>query len=291
MTRVQMTGGHMAKVRAFAYGLVAVAALGACEAPPPGGPPVDNTVVFSADYSGGFTGFPHDLTNGPRLIVYADGRVMWLNPVRTMQYPQPALAMPTQSRLSPEGVSDVRRAATTAGLSVAHKWNGPQSCIADVGYSTYVFDGVATSVYASGDTVCQVSAEERAARTALAQLENSLLLGPEQALRDFLVEAPRPMRFERMAIAWEVAQGSGDPQFLKRAWPAELIPLGSAGPRKVSVGFCETRSGADAVGVWLLATQSHSATVFTQGSSSYRVWFHPMLPSETDCAAMVFPGA
>ncbi len=269
-------------------GALLATALGACDPPAPP-VPLDNRVVFSSDYLGGFTGFPHDFDNATRLTVFADGRVVWHYQVRTTIYPQPALWMPVQMRVSAEGVQFVRRVAAQAGLTTAHRWVGPQTCIADVGYVRYVLDGAVTTVYGPGASCPLVTAEEVAARKALEALDG-FILSPEVNLSKYQTEALRTMPFDQIAIAWQVNPPAGDPALAQtRAWPSELIPLGAASPRKVLTGFCEVRSGADAIGTWLLAAQSNTATVFTQGAAKYRVWFRPMLSSETDCVSMVSP--
>ncbi len=278
----------MKTLRLGALALIGSIGLAACDpVPPPPPPPVDGRVVFSSESVVGFGGFPLNFNNPSGVTVFGDGRVVVYPQARTAMYPQPALLIPQQFKVSADGVQFVRQLAQQAGLGTARTLSGG-SCVADAGSNWYSLDGLLTTVVAPSAECPQMTAEERDARSALRRLDDAMFRA-STTLASYIIEAARPIPFDRMAIAWQVITPAQIPDLATVSpWPTSLVPLGQASPRAALNGFCEVRSGLpEAIGTLLLAAQSTDISVFTQGDSHYRVFFRPMLPSETTCVSLV----
>lgn len=265
------------------------AGLVACDdvAPPP---PVDNTVVLSVRYGGGYGASASGPGSGPLAVVYGDGRVVWENQVRTEIYPQPAWPTFSQMRISSDGVAEVRRRATAADLTTARRWEGVRQCVTDLGATVFVFEGQRSTAVGVGiGSPCPgMSAAEIEALTQLATLQ-TWISNAATNLAPYVVEQQRAMPFDRIAmhVTDLTAQSGAAPSTPRtRQWPNELAPLGSLPRDEIQPGdWCEIRAGVDLIPAWLLAVQTTSDVVFLQAGTRYVVQFRPMVGGETACVS------
>ncbi len=192
-------------------------------------------------------------------------------------YPGPAWPNVQVARLDPAAVTDLVDAALDAGVTATGDLGSPGLADATTTTITLVTAGGTSTreVYAlaEGQGDPALTAEQAAARTALADLVDRLVAAGQQ---------PDAEPYRPTAVAALASDHVGDPALPRDpvAWPGAPLPGESVAP---GVG-CTTSTGDQAAAVVTAAQDADALTPWTDGGSTWAVAFRPLLPDESDCA-------
>jgi hypothetical protein len=254
-----------------------------------------NDLVLRVDVGGGFVAPAATLRQVPSFTLLGDGRVVIPGPQIDI-YPGPALPNLQAQTITEEGVQQILRAASAAGLlGPDHRYLTPIA-IADAPTTTFtlVAEGRrhVISVYALGQTGpgSTASAEARA-RAALASFQSKLgdlalwlpkgSIGPSQPfafdrLRVFVTRATEPgptagVPLTEPALTWPVA--------------SPLSTFGAQLKDPLAAYRCGVVQGSDLTILMPLIRRANELTPWRSDGRSYQLVLRPLLPGEPDCPA------
>jgi hypothetical protein len=238
----------------------------------------------------GFMMVEYGLTRVPELTIYGDGRVITTGPVIEI-YPAPALPNVIVRTIDPATIDDLIYQALQAGVGGPADLGFPP--IADAPSTRFTIlttDGyLKTNVYALGiDDTHGLSPQQRADRLRLTQFRDQLL-SPSMAETPAPGDGPPERPYEPVALAavttpWVDPQVPGvDPQ-PERAWPGPALPgepLGDWDHLR-----CVLVTAPELPAVLEAAATANVVTPWVFQDQRYQVWFRPLLPDESRCAAL-----
>jgi hypothetical protein len=203
----------------------------------------------------------------PAVSVYGDGRMVITATDLTVT---PARQVLKEQRLTGPAYRRVYRDARLAGLGASRTLRGEEQII-DAGPTV-------VTLVANGRR--HVTTVEAGAGGPRAWMIGRLTERLRRLPRGDLVGPPAVYRPERMAVVPQRLP-EGEPADPARVRPWPLRPL-TAGARAT----CAVVTGADAEAAMRLTASGPGGARWRSGPDLYQVFFRPLLPDETDCAAV-----
>ncbi|WP_141579320.1 hypothetical protein [Actinomadura sp. WMMA1423] len=208
----------------------------------------------------------------PDISVYGDGRVL-TTAIDLAE--SPARDVVKDHRLTRTAYRRLYRDARLAGLTTSRTFHSKEQTA----------DGGLTVVTFLADRRQHASTVQAGAGGVRVWMINRLARRLRALPRGDLLRPPVAYRPERMAIvAWRPAKDpSGDsPGSGTQAapWPLRPLPAGRS-------ATCTLLTGADAEAAARLAGSASTTAQWRSGPGLYTVIFRPLLPDETDCAAII----
>lgn len=247
--------------------------------PAPSGSLGPDGLVLRVAADGGFVPPGYLVTRLPAISVYADGRVIEPGAVPAI-YPGPAVNPLVVHRLGTDGIEGIRAAARGAGLAGPDR-TYTSAQVADVETTVITFwDGTGPhrlSIYALGfEPGPEASAEERAARTAAANLVRQV-----RAYVDATPgEAYSPTAY-RVYATRATQPPSGEPAPNVLDWPATLPALASLPAVKIPPGAaCGVIEGATLAALKALLASATAITRYREAGAEWTLGIRPLLPDE-----------
>jgi hypothetical protein len=256
-------------------------------------------LVLRVETGGGFVPVEVNLADFPEFSLYGDGRVITQGP-QILIYPGPALPNLLVRKVSPEGVTEILKAAVKAGLTGPDRnFDQAANIVTDMPTTTFTLstdEGTHESSAYGFDFLRKVkdlSKKDREAIEALYQF-NALLQDLENRLPDGSVgkEEPYTPAEVRVYVSERVAEQSGEQPPEQPAeqlqqqpveWPLAQ-PLSEFGQPSQPENFrCGTLAGPDLDQLLTAAQKANQLSPWTIAGKTYTVILRPPLPDETGC--------
>lgn len=243
-------------------------------------------VVLRVTYGGGLPPPAYMPDELPAITLYGNGRVLTIDPTTTSDL-MPGLL---ETQLTEDQVQEILHDAETACLTTSEaRLDLPG--VYDVGGASIRVDtgGSSRTTFAMGLGWDQMDATVPEAQTA----HRDALLGVVNSLQSVVEDAGGgPVAAQRLGVFFQEADGpESQSDWPTATWPLSepLADFGTASPDAYPEVSCAVADGEDAASILAVVDGMPSSQLpyWQDGEHWYRVDLRPMLPDETDCAALV----